>query len=239
MIKINNCPKSLDLYGSRWQPTTIDCEHEHDINLVRAHSIGVGVSEGDAMMFSTREDQPWIIDGVIYPATSELDLYDHTDEKIVFLDIDGVLNNLYIKFEKVFPDERLQISKTNLTLFVEAIKEVDATVVISSTWRLCDKVEEFKWLTDEGIRLHKNWRTDYCNGWRGFEVDKWIRDNKFSGNYIILDDDGDFRPFQPLLQTQRNRGFSRTDADILKLHFGHGFLNLPRLKGDIIHELLG
>lgn len=134
-------------------------------------------------------------------------------EKIIFLDIDGVLNHEQFyrdrkRHEREHPlSELCPKSVANLNVL---ITETGAKVVISSTWRLGRTVAEIQALlegvgfTGEVIDCTPNLRGEGCL--RGNEILKWTKDNKellgadyynFT-EYVILDDDSD------MLYWQRN-----------------------------------
>lgn len=136
--------------------------------------------------------------------------------KIIFLDIDGVLNHeafykernekRYEKGAIAHPYSEIDpkcVEKLNILC-----QESGAKVVLSSTWRhsgldYCKDVLEFHGFKGEIIDITPTLRSsDYV---RGNEILKWIRDNhKLVGDYynfteyVILDDDSD------MLYWQRN-----------------------------------
>lgn len=136
--------------------------------------------------------------------------------KIIFLDIDGVLNHhaFYERRHKEreqgikveYPYSEIDpLSVKNLNTL---ISETDAKVVISSTWRhsgldYCKDVLEFHGFKGDIIDITPCLRSEHCV--RGNEILKWIKDNehlvgkhyKFT-EYVILDDDSD------MLYWQRN-----------------------------------
>ncbi len=120
--------------------------------------------------------------------------------KIIFLDIDGVLNNLYTKetFEGfVFVEDE------KILLLKEIIESTNAEIVLTSTWRkgwfykehnnsyngeevwLFEALQEK--LNEYGIELF-----DYTEeiGLRGEEISKWLEDNndKKIESYVVIDD---------------------------------------------------
>ena len=136
--------------------------------------------------------------------------------KIIFLDIDGVLNHerFYTeRFEKRYEEGAISyphseidpISVQNLNTL---IRETDAKVVLSSTWRhsgleYCLDVLKFHGFEGEIIDITPDLRSNDCL--RGNEILKWMKDNKnLIGDYynfteyVILDDDSD------MLYWQRN-----------------------------------
>lgn len=143
--------------------------------------------------------------------------------KIIFLDIDGVLNHqaFYSKRYELMKAKNYSVehplsefcpdSINNLNTL---IAETDAKVVISSTWRMGRTVDELQSILNcvgfigEVIGCTPNLKGDDCM--RGNEIHKWIKDAcktmpEFEGvdyynftEYVILDDDSD------MLYWQRN-----------------------------------
>jgi hypothetical protein len=119
--------------------------------------------------------------------------------KVIFLDIDGVLNVMSQErdeygslFHKHFED--------NLRLIIE---KTSAKIVISSTWRFdgLTKMKEmwkYRNLPGEVISTTPNEvqvvNRGYCEFYdlvkRGHEIQLWLEDNPVD-NYVILDDDTD------------------------------------------------
>lgn len=71
-----------------------------------------------------------------------------------------------------------------------------AKVVISSTWRKNIPYQTFQYIfqgSDLFNHFHSQWKTCITpKGFRGDEIDIWIKDNNFTGNYLIIDDESDF-----------------------------------------------
>ena len=108
-------------------------------------------------------------------------------EKIIFLDIDGVLNvipqgfdDYGAKFHKHFED--------NLKWIIE---QTEAKIVVSSTWRFRGlKIMKEMWskrgLAGNVIDVTPD--IDICE--RGKEIQKWLDSNEVD-SYVIIDDDTD------------------------------------------------
>lgn len=143
---------------------------------------------------------------------------------IIFLDIDGVFNCQLFYGSKQFQDykdakkqlrkdlkakriERLdfyasQICKERLQWFNELCQEVNAVVVISSTWRMGKTVEELQEIMNYcGGTFKIIDKTPHTGYERGTEISKWLQDNikpETHGchyfdfhRYVIIDDDSD------------------------------------------------
>lgn len=112
--------------------------------------------------------------------------------KVLFLDIDGVLNNEATKERcsqgrfKGF----IGLDKRLLGLYLDWIKDKPIEVVISSTWRLDqDQLAE---MANHGIK----WRDVTANlGYRGREVQAWISQH-MPDKFAILDDIQQFYAWQ-------------------------------------------
>lgn len=136
--------------------------------------------------------------------------------KIIFLDIDGVLNHERFykeRFAKRYEEGAIaypysEIDPESVQNLNQLIKDSDAKVVLSSTWRhsgleYCLDVLKFHGFEGEIIDVTPDLRSNDCL--RGNEILKWMKDNKnLIGDYynfteyVILDDDSD------MLYWQRN-----------------------------------
>jgi hypothetical protein len=131
--------------------------------------------------------------------------------KVLFLDVDGVLNsrsttdfrnNLY----PIDPYMAFMVGKIQL--------DTDCQVVLSSSWRL----------HPDGIAaVEKNVvkvldKTPYLDGIRGDEIVQWLRDHDDVTKYAILDDDSDFYDWQPLFKTTFEFGLTPEIAAAVTQH---------------------
>lgn len=136
--------------------------------------------------------------------------------KVIFLDIDGVLNCIpqgHDDFGGIFHSHFVD----NLG---RILNETGAKIVISSTW----KSSGLKYLKD--MWSHRGYPGDiiditpdvydlinlglfqyYDDVDRGHEIDKWLKDHPEVDNYVILDDDND------MLDNQRDN-FVRTSNNM-------------------------
>lgn len=135
--------------------------------------------------------------------------------KIIFLDIDGVLNHEAFykdRYEKVMDGEKLnhpysELDPNSVSHLNSLIEDTSAKVVITSTWRhhgldYCKDVLEYHGFNGEIIDITPSSPTRF----RGLEILDWVKENeKLIGEryfnfteYVILDDDSD------MLYWQRN-----------------------------------
>ena len=105
--------------------------------------------------------------------------------KVIFLDIDGVLNNHNSLRDGV------QIVPEKVLLLKNICKSTNARVVISSSWRNMYTLEMLEFaLFCAGLgrgRVIDKTRKEYDN-LRGNQIQEWIEDNHVEA-YVILDDD--------------------------------------------------
>ena len=162
---------------------------------------------------------------------------------VIFLDVDGVLNsrrwfkssdhkllkekycasNGYSDAEFLFythfePKQVIRLKRI--------LETTGAKIVLSSTWRLLDITRQTFFMLRLYIPNLDNivvgMTPSGCGG-RGREIEQWIKENKFSGPFVILDDDSDMEPHQKeLVQTCFGNGMLQTHADevIRRLTFG-------------------
>ncbi|MCK5020109.1 MAG: hypothetical protein KAS32_23850 [Candidatus Peribacteraceae bacterium] len=135
--------------------------------------------------------------------------------KIIFLDIDGVLSSIDYMAEgiHIHPDKIKHVTRI--------VKETDAKIVISSTWRFNHGVKEFnEWFYRLGLRGYNTiiGMTPDLPGIRGAEIETWIKNNDPRHeieSYVIIDDDSDFLDYQlPYhVKTQTHYGITIMEAD--------------------------
>ena len=142
---------------------------------------------------------------------------------IIFVDIDGVLNNFYsihgtfLEEREIHFDERNRARKRfinskdilgnfinrtfyfdidKIILLNKIVRESDANIVISSSLRVDENV--VKYLVARGFLFPDRviGLTPCGDDHRGVQIKEWIEENNFKGNFIILDDDtSDIDPY--------------------------------------------
>ena len=152
--------------------------------------------------------------------------------KVIFLDIDGVLNvygTEHDEFGQIFHDHFVENLRT-------IINETSAKIVISSTWRFAGlqrmkDLWKFRNLPGEVIDitidchdLIKEGRfKNYDDVERGHEIQDWVDDNNHRiEQYVILDDDNDFLPSQRLNFVRTANNINHPDA----IDIGYGLTKI-------------
>ena len=162
--------------------------------------------------------------------------------KVIFLDIDGVLNTgVYIESafkalkiagvnaheSKAVHDENgHQFDPIAIRMLKWIIKETDAKIVISSTWRgnglaKMQKLWKDRDLPGEVIDItpfHRGNGRDHLpfkeRAERGGEIKEWLDNHPEVTNYLIFDDDDDMLPSQEnnFIQTNATYGITASEA---------------------------
>jgi hypothetical protein len=148
--------------------------------------------------------------------------------RVIFLDFDGVLNSRewFIKNQKMIQSRKSILTRSREQLDPAAVKlvsdfalEKDADTVISSTWRRLHTLKEINaMLKARGwqARLPFDVTPKTDEGFRGDEVNRWLWDNRPIHPHVIFDDDGDFHPDQPIVQTTFEFGITEAHIDIAR-----------------------
>lgn len=125
--------------------------------------------------------------------------------KVIFLDIDGVLNHEQHYKWLMETDEPTPLQRTypytefnpeSCRLLKEIIWETGAQIVVSSSWRLAGEVRLnslFKYL---GLPKIYGITPVFNNRVRGDEIKQWLSEHPNVDKYVILDDDTDMLPEQ-------------------------------------------
>lgn len=142
----------------------------------------------------------------------------------VFLDIDGVLNNLnylkecYSRHGKSMSFYHMPFDPKSLLQLMYLVQELqdnsnEVKVVLSSTWRLGDIDKEVvnSRLAEYGLRIDDV--TPWLSSDRGLEIKEYLKNKEYK-DIIILDDDSfDIINYYPdrLINTKYESGFTEKD----------------------------
>jgi hypothetical protein len=139
--------------------------------------------------------------------------------KVLFLDIDGVLNKRSDAEVVGNPNPYHRLNWLLLETLKRIIKETGCKVVISSTWRKDGGIDFFKSVSE--IEVFGT-TPIHSNGHRGNEIKEFIDDNGGIETYAIVDDDSDMRDDQlpNFFQTDPEYGLTETLAYRITRHLG-------------------
>lgn len=132
--------------------------------------------------------------------------------KVLFLDIDGVLNTYPIG------KKHWRLNPALVAKLKDSVEKHNAVIVLTSSWRQYDfPARTFKSLSDAGWSnppiIGKTKRMDN----RGEEILQWLSENPITNSYIVLDDELDslVPPITNIVQSDRSIGI--TDKEIARM----------------------
>ena len=144
--------------------------------------------------------------------------------KVIFLDIDGVLN---CETTTVALGSCVGIEDEKVRLLAEIVRKTDALIVLTSTWKEFWYREENKKEFQDAFANHLDTKLNACGLSvfdktedqtfdRGKGIRRWI-DAYDPGSFVILDDNlFDFREnglWERLVRTDLSVGLTETDVD--------------------------
>ena len=145
--------------------------------------------------------------------------------KIVFLDVDGVLNYIGCKSHTY---GYYFVEDNKIKLLKEIIDRTEAQIVLSSSWRV-ERFDKYKFtkpykyklyhklvkkLNEYGLTILSH--TPVLHEWRGKEIDQWLKswEGEVIENFVILDDRYDMDPYMDkLVQTSLSVGLTRETVE--------------------------
>lgn len=141
------------------------------------------------------------------------------NDKIIFLDVDGVLNSSNWA-EKMFKEEGIRVYSENLLddhalrLLKALVDKTGAKLILSSSWRKIPSCKEALsvQLGHYGMTIYDE--TPYVGGIRGDDITAWFNRHPGEYRYVILDDDSDMGEHLPhLVNTSFYIGLTLSDVN--------------------------
>ena len=138
--------------------------------------------------------------------------------RVIFLDVDGVLNNgswameMYDKGIRTYRDDILY--EPALERLKRLVDATGAIIVVSSSWRQIPTAYGHlkDWLEKFGMTIWD--KTPYIGTCRGDDITAWFNINPGEWSYVILDDDDDMGEHMGhLVQTDFDVGLIDTDVE--------------------------
>ena len=154
--------------------------------------------------------------------------------KLIFLDIDGVLNFFKKHTNSTLPTHawtpavmkemgiELRVFPVQIKRFNKIVKAIpEVKIVLSSSWRvgyLADWADVVIYLHNMGLQGFILGRTPHEPHLktRGEEINAWLVDNELEEieSFVILDDNGDMTPFvNEFVQTNHQKGLQEEDIE--------------------------
>lgn len=123
--------------------------------------------------------------------------------KVIFLDVDGVLNSGHSGFSAPFSggDDKNFIPRA-ITILRELVYERNWFICLSSSWRHHCTLDQMSLWTGIDREKFLGMTPDYMNCIRGIEIQAWFDNSRADGTiandslYVILDDNSDMTQHQ-------------------------------------------
>lgn len=136
--------------------------------------------------------------------------------KVLFLDIDGVLNSDKWMYErnkneryKFLPYPMCEFDPECVKRLNRILKETNAKLVVSSDWRFTKGLDSIFFAVDIESEIYDTTPLVF-KGIRGQEIALWLKNHPEFTKYVILDDNAEFlkkqKPF--LVRTQYAEGLT-------------------------------
>lgn len=152
--------------------------------------------------------------------------------RVIFLDFDGVLNSvssmiynnrLLLQGLSDIPTHESfnPISCSNLQYILEECPDVE--IVVSSTWRKYHHVAALQEILKTNGILSERMvgTTPVLDGYRGKEIEAYLKANPQITEFVIIDDDSDMDPYMDrLVKTNNMDGLSFSDSEKVIEMFG-------------------
>lgn len=117
---------------------------------------------------------------------------------VLFLDVDGVLNSVayYLSRPRQLRSRIAELDPIACQRLHRLLRRTGAVVVLSSAWRKFVSLDEMmSLLRQRGCEATIIAATPELSGYRGVEIEDWLRDNRWVKRFAIVDDDSDMEPY--------------------------------------------
>ncbi len=137
------------------------------------------------------------------------------NQKILFLDIDGVLNSkIYYKYIYKPEEGHSRFDPYCVVLIKRLVEEFSLQIVITSTWRngVVDRLRKELEESNLILHLHPDWHTPILRPVnRGKEIQLWLDSHPEIEDYLIIDDNENLLEYQmnKLVKTDNYAGMAQ------------------------------
>lgn len=151
------------------------------------------------------ESMEWFKESAEIEKEAEVGIGSPTPSRVLFLDVDGVLNRCGKSNQGLETDK--------VELLAQIVREANPSIVVSSTWRIFEhQINRLKAVLQRiganfiGTTPWHNGKTEgglYIAKARGNEIQEWMDENGTPEKFVILDDDSDMLHLKPhLIKTE-------------------------------------
>ena len=160
--------------------------------------------------------------------------------KVLFLDVDGVLNNekffvtQTVNYEKDF----LGVNMTDLDLnclkrLARIVKETGCKIVVSSVWRMgSDSLSALQEQLDlVGVEVYSTTPVKFGDAARSVEINMWLDKQEQVTRFAILDDDADADVGHSFFRTSFKDGLTEEITDKVIHHLK---LSVPKVPSPCV-----
>lgn len=144
-------------------------------------------------------------------------------EKVVFIDVDGVLNNgpwyvdlIYNSTKPGYPKYTYDkpLLQDKLAKLKEIVDKTGAEIVVSSSWRTSEKLMEALTRDLKSVSLEIAGVTPQSHEYRGKDIMMWLENHPKTKQFAILDDDYDMGEVTDhLVWTDFQEGLTRRETN--------------------------
>lgn len=130
--------------------------------------------------------------------------------KIIFLDVDGVLNSVQDNFSWTIESDK------HLILLACIVRRTNAKIVVSSSWRNCGLLDTLKKRLEDFFMSIYDKTCCSEHGIRGLEIKDWLDNHSDIESFVILDDEAfDIKSYFPnnFVKTNEEVGLQKEDVE--------------------------
>jgi hypothetical protein len=145
--------------------------------------------------------------------------------KVLFLDIDGVLNSEQF-YRALYRQVNVALALTDFcpiacsNLMEILVEAPEVKIVVSSSWRIGTELSELRQILWANAKVPENRvidKTPLLSDWggpRGFEIQAWLDKHPEVTKFVILDDTDDMEHLKPfLVLTDLKHGLQLRDSE--------------------------